>query len=346
VKVLCFSKLGDPRLFELLEFYREDILAFERLGFSVDTENRIWSAAVAEGDLLYAWWGATALPVLLAWRLRGRKCVLTGAVAFGDRDLGPAVRRWTRRALVLIASRVANETLAVSKHEADELRRSGFRRARLAYHSVDVEFYVPGSKAASPRAVTVGQMNRASITRKGIDLCVAAMPIIRRQVPNFELDIVGPITSDGQGWIDAVSAADGLEGIHIHGKLSREGKRALLQEAWVYLQPSRHEAFGVAAVEAMACGTVPVHSPDGALAEVVGDAGIGLAARTADCLAEEVIRLVNDDDRRRVFEARSVERSAAFGRPQREKVLAAVVTDVLEGRWPPKDGNPRTAFHP
>jgi len=47
----------------------------------------------------------------------------------------------------------------------------------------------------------------------------------------------------------------------------------LLNRSKHYLQLSYRESFGVAVVEAMACGCVPIVTDRGALPEVVGDAG-------------------------------------------------------------------------
>lgn len=333
MKVVCFARVKDARLLELLEFYREDIALFREMGFDVQTETRSTAALWANGDVLYAWWGASALPILCSWRLRNKKCILTGAVAF--QDSGPsALRRSVKKLLTVVASRVASETLAVSECELLDLRRSGITRARLAYHSVDLDFYQPGAKAAPVRAVTVGQLKRTGIARKGIDVCVAAVPIVREVIPDFEVDLVGPFSEDGRQWLEEEGRNRDLTGLRVHGRVSREEKRSLLQSASFYLQPSRHEAFGVAVVEAMACGAVPVHSGAGALSEVVGEGGVVLAERTAECLAENIVTLIKDGTRRAELERRARVRAEDYGRSRRAKVLASVMDDLLGGSGP------------
>src|ERR1019366_284847 len=52
---------------------------------------------------------------------------------------------------------------------------------------------------------------------------------------------------------------------------------ALLASADVVLAPGPAETFGLAAVEALACGTPVVVSAESALPEVVGDAGASVA---------------------------------------------------------------------
>ncbi len=315
--------MADASVLELVEFYREDIRILEGLGFVVVTETNKRAAAAADADALFAWWGGSSLPVVMAFRFRGRAVVVSGATGF--RDTGDrASRRIPRFALTVVSSLFANRTLAVSDFELADLRRFGARRTVLGYHSVDVDYYRAGDPAPSPRAVTVGQMNRNNIGRKGIDLAIAATALIRRDVPTYELDVVGPISDDGADWLEGARHRLDFTGVNVLGATPRDEKRALLQKAWVYLQPSRYEAFGVAMVEAMACGTVPVHSDGGALAEVAGDGGVCLSTRTTQDVAQAVVDLVGHENRRAELSARARARALDFARPARAAQLADI----------------------
>ncbi len=59
--------------------------------------------------------------------------------------------------------------------------------------------------------------------------------------------------------------------------------------------PSRwEEPFGVVALEAMACGCMPVAADAGGLPEAVGDAGMLFANGNAAALADSIGTLLND----------------------------------------------------
>ena len=96
--------------------------------------------------------------------------------------------------------------------------------------------------------------------------------------PGLELALVGRagpgareiLGSTRARWLDHVSDADLAD---------------LYGAAAVTAFPSLHEGFGLPAVEAMACASPLVASNRGALAEVVGDAGL-VVDPTADGLAD------------------------------------------------------------
>jgi N-acetyl-alpha-D-glucosaminyl L-malate synthase BshA len=79
----------------------------------------------------------------------------------------------------------------------------------------------------------------------------------------------------------------------------------LLPQCDVLLLPSEHEAFGLAALEAMACGVVPVAARTGGLGELVTHGQDGFLEPLADigAHAARVRELIEDDSRRRSMAA-------------------------------------------
>jgi N-acetyl-alpha-D-glucosaminyl L-malate synthase BshA len=91
----------------------------------------------------------------------------------------------------------------------------------------------------------------------------------------------------------------------------------ILPAADVFLLPSEHESFGLAALEAMSCGVPVVGSRVGGLHEVVTDGATGYLCdpHDAGCMTQLVLSLLTDDDFRRDMGARARDRAKRdFGR--------------------------------
>ena len=103
----------------------------------------------------------------------------------------------------------------------------------------------------------------------------------------------------------------------------------LLSRAAAYVQPSRHEGFGMSVAEAMLAGCIPVVTPAGALPEVVGDAGVVVAGHSAQDVADGVQEALarGPDDRRRARERVLAE----FPMQARREGLWRVVEEALAG---------------
>jgi len=86
----------------------------------------------------------------------------------------------------------------------------------------------------------------------------------------------------------------------------------LLREADLFLLPSESESFGLAALEAMACGVPVVGSRVGGIPEVVSDGETGLLAPVGDvaAMAAHVVRLLEDQPLRQRFARAARERAA------------------------------------
>lgn len=92
---------------------------------------------------------------------------------------------------------------------------------------------------------------------------------------------------------------------------------ALLPAADVFLLPSEHESFGLAALEAMSCGVPVVGSNIGGLPEVIVDGETGYVCGPHDvtCMIRIVNELLEDEPRRVEMGLRARERAATrFGR--------------------------------
>ena len=87
---------------------------------------------------------------------------------------------------------------------------------------------------------------------------------------------------------------------------------ALYGAATVFAYPSRYEGFGLAPLEAMACGAPVVSSRATSLAEVVGDAALTFSPDDAQSLAELLRRLWRDPSERAKLSARSLSQAAGF----------------------------------
>jgi len=86
----------------------------------------------------------------------------------------------------------------------------------------------------------------------------------------------------------------------------------LLAAGDIFAFPSRYEAFGLAAVEAMRAGLPVVASNHKALVEIVGSAAILLDPSDEDEWSESISRLLADDEQRAVLVTQSLKCAARY----------------------------------
>jgi len=84
---------------------------------------------------------------------------------------------------VLVGSRHTAESLWAALPEASGLRE----KTRLGPPGVDTEEFSPGAEERSPKVVYVGKL----IVSKGVDLLLAAWPLVKAEHPGAELEIAG-----------------------------------------------------------------------------------------------------------------------------------------------------------
>jgi glycosyltransferase involved in cell wall biosynthesis len=240
-------------------------------------------------------------------------------------------------------------------------------KTRLGPPGVDVEEFAPGEAGRDPLVVFVGKL----IVSKGVDLLLAAWPLVHAKHPRARLQVAGfGAYEDGlkrlaaaleRGDLDdarAVAAAGwGLEGkdekplpilsafladpppgyaeaaraaagsVEWIGRLEHDEVAALLPGAEALVMPSTFpEAFGMVAVEAAACGTLPVSAGHSGMREV--------SERLAGTLADEVAPLVSFPVEPGAVEAIADRLDRWFDLPERTRAEArATLVDTTARLW-------------
>jgi glycosyltransferase involved in cell wall biosynthesis len=165
--------------------------------------------------------------------------------------------------------------------------------------------------------------------RKNLVRLFQAFELIRRQgCRSSVLALVG-----NRGWSDATILASierlGLNGaVRVLGHAPTEDVVALYNLADVVVLPSLYEGFGLPVIEAMACGTPVVTSPNGSLAEIAGAAAEFVDPTQVESIAAGLRAVLSDRDRWAALHTAGLQRAAQFSweatAEQTRQVYAAV----------------------
>ena len=195
--------------------------------------------------------------------------------------LGRAARLWNRRTL-----RRLTRAVAPSSFVAEELTAAGVPDVRVVPHGVDLDLFHPGHRpppsTRGPRLVWVGRLSG----EKRPEVAVAALEALVARGHGARLMIVG----DGPAGPALRRRAQGLPVTFAGHLANRSALSHLLAAADVALATCPCESFGLAALEALACGTPVVASRSGALRELVDPT----AGRLSDDRPEGVADAVED----------------------------------------------------
>jgi len=158
------------------------------------------------------------------------------------------------------------------------------------YNFVNVERYQPVERDPNPRFRILHISNFRPVKRV-LD-CIRVLTAVRREV-DAELWLAG----DGPERSPAERLAHELaleRYVHFLGK--QDQVERLIARCDALLMPSEREAFGLAALEAMACGVPPVAAASGGVEELIADGENGYLAPVGDiqALAGRLIQLAQD----------------------------------------------------
>ncbi len=217
-------------------------------------------------------------------------------------------------------------------------------RAHVAPMGVDDEVFSPREQAAARRRLGIGQNERVVLfvgrmePFKGPDLLLRALARIPEGREARVLLVGGAEEERGVEWLkgiaDELGAPDRLDWRHAVPQSELPDYYAA---ATVCAVPSRHETFGLAALEAMACGAPVAASNVGGLRELVVDGETGMLVRSGDpdALAAALRELLVNPPRARRMGAAGAERSREYSWARTASELLRVYEQVAGTPLPP-----------
>ena len=193
--------------------------------------------------------------------------------------------------------------VAVSAFNEAELRTAGYTRTAV----VPPAAIAPTSGTPAPAAARPGSGARwicigRVAPNKGIELALMALLVTRaHHDPAVTLQVVGrpvvPAYSRAlERFVDELGVRDAVT---FRGGISDPELVAAMGASDVLIMGSRHEGFGVPVIEAMTMGLPVVANREGALPEIVGDAGLLVDATDPYALADAAARAASDSELRR-----------------------------------------------
>lgn len=237
----------------------------------------------------------------------------------------------------------ASLAVAVSEYNRAELVDAGFTATAVVPPIVKLP--APPNLGVAPADHRRARRRGASwlavgrlAPNKAVEDTVAALLAYRLlHDPDAELVVVGKAALPSYSAALHGYAADlGLAGaVHFAGKVDDRALAAAYAAADVLVVSSEHEGYCLPVVEAMACGLPVVAYREGALPEVLGDAGVLLETKDPLVVAEAVRRLQADDGWRESVVAAGHARLPALGLDGAGPRLVDLLVAAGDGgRWP------------
>jgi len=167
------------------------------------------------------------------------------------------------------------------------------------HNFVNTSLYRP-AEGGAPRLPRLIHLSNFRPVKRVVD-CIRVFAEVRKSV-DAELWMVGDGPERGAAERLAHDL-DLMQSIRFLGK--RNDVPALLREADVLLMPSEMESFGLAALEGMSSGVVPVGTNVGGVPELIDDGVSGFLCEVGDVatMAERVVTVLTDAARREAMAA-------------------------------------------
>jgi len=210
--------------------------------------------------------------------------------------------------------RKADAIIAIShavKTDVEERYGLGDKKIRVAYPGVDKTFTSTGKRfiGRHPYFLFVGALKPG----KNVPTLINGFAeFLRKQKKNYDLYLLG-----GEFWkderIDSEIVRLGLNSRILKlGFVPDSQLASYYRGAVSFVSPSLYEGFCLPAIEAMACGCPVLGSTDGAMPEIVGNAGILIDPMDIEAMVNAMNSLAGNEKLRKSYRRKGIIRAKQY----------------------------------
>jgi glycosyltransferase involved in cell wall biosynthesis len=195
------------------------------------------------------------------------------------------------------------------------------------------DVYKPDFDLRSPTPL-VAHIGRLEFYKR-VDLLLEAVPLLRAEVPDVRVAIIGE--GNALPSLQRLAARLGIEDVvDFLGFVDESAKVKMLQRAHVLANPSEKEGWGLTVLEGAACGTPTVASNVPGLRDSVLDGKTGLLVPHGDvpALARALSSVLRDAVLRERLSAEAVAWAARFQWDASTEDMETLLVDIASGVAP------------
>ncbi len=218
------------------------------------------------------------------------------------------------------------QVITVSESSKQEILEHALTQIEpvIVHNGIDHSTYIPGEKAKSPMVLYVGRLQ----SYKSLHIFLESAKIILKSVPNAEFIIAGN-GEDRKRLTKLHRDLDLKDKVTFLGYISEEEKISLYQKAWVFMNPSIREGWGITSIEANACGTPVVASHVSGLKDSVKHAESGFLVEYGNTagFVEKIVTILTDEKLRHTLSSGAITWASQFNWDASAQSFYAVMTE-------------------
>lgn len=243
------------------------------------------------------------------------------------------------------AIRSAGHIIADSKHTAADVRASfgrGGDEVTVVSLGIDHSTFCPITDQSLRREVRRRYgvdgpyiLYAGSLYSRKIGRLLEAFRLFSDRAPGVRLVLTGgrEVTAGAHAALDERLRGLGLEDLVVRtGPVPDADLAVLMSAAEIFVYVSLYEGFGLAVLEAMACGAAVIAADNSSLPDVVGDAGVLVSPIDEARIAHEMEALLTDRVRQEQLRRRARERARGFSWERTVRETMDIYHRILEGR--------------
>ncbi len=197
---------------------------------------------------------------------------------------------------------------------------------RIIYNGIDKTRYKPGEKDKTPFVLYVGRLQ----TYKSLHILIQAAKQVLYELPTAKFVIAG--TGEDKDRLVRLTKKLGLEQkILFTGRITDDEKRKLMQKAWVFVNPSLREGWGITTIEANASGTPVIASDVSGLKDAIlhKKTGYLLPYGDTDSFAQTILLVLKNKQLRERLSQAATLRAQKFSWDNSANAFATIMAEAL-----------------